>query len=192
MDNEPRTTRRVCVFCGVRPGARAEYLDVAREFGTLLAARGVGLVYGGSGIGIMGAVSGAAERGGAPVTGVIPRHLFDRERTTIRVADLRVVNSMHDRKSLMYELADGFVALPGGIGTLDELFEIITWAQLGLHTKPTVVLNHGGYYNPLVVLLDHAVAEGFLLPAERALVQVATTAEEALDLLGVADPLVTV
>jgi uncharacterized protein (TIGR00730 family) len=191
MDSELRPTRRVCVFCGVRPGARADYLDVAREFGARLAVRGLGMVYGGSGIGIMGAVSSAAEQGGAPVTGVIPRYLFDREAATISVADLRVVDSMHERKSLMYELADAFVALPGGIGTMDELFEIITWAQLGLHTKPTVVLNHGGYYDPLITLLDHAVAEGFLMPAERLLIQVATTVDEALDLLAVADPLVT-
>ena len=172
-----------CIFCGVRPGTRADYLWVAEDFGVQLARRGAALVFGGSGIGIMGALSRAAAAGGAPVTGVIPQHLYDRERSTITVTDLRIVNSMHERKSLMYDLADGFVALPGGIGTMDELFEIVTWAQLGLHAKPTIVLNHGGYYDPLIALLDHAVTEGFLMPAERNLVQVAHTAEEALNLL---------
>jgi uncharacterized protein (TIGR00730 family) len=185
MNTDTATPLRVCVFCGVRPGASAGYLRVAEDFGALLARRGVGLVFGGSGIGIMGAVSAAAQAGGAPVTGVIPRHLFDRERCTISVTDLHVVGSMHERKSLMYELADAFVALPGGIGTMDELFETLTWAQLGLHAKPMVVLNHHGYFEPLLALLDHAVAEGFLLPAERSLVQVAGSAEEALDLLAV-------
>jgi uncharacterized protein (TIGR00730 family) len=117
------------------------------------------------------------------VTGVIPRHLFERERADITVSDLRVVESMHDRKRLMYQLADGFVALPGGLGTLDELFEICTWAQLGLHHKLVVILNHGGYFDPMISMLDRAVTEGFLAPAERALVRHVPTPDQAIDLL---------
>jgi uncharacterized protein (TIGR00730 family) len=173
----------VCVFCGARPGVRPEHLEVAREFGTLLAGSGLGLVFGAGGVGMMGAVSAAAEAGGAPVVGIVPDHLFQRELGEITVANLRVVGSMHERKTLMYQLSDGFVALPGGLGTMEELFEIATWAQLDLHAKPTVVLNHAGYFDPLVEMLDRAVEEGFLYPAERSCLLVADSPQKALELM---------
>jgi uncharacterized protein (TIGR00730 family) len=153
---------RVCVFCGSSPGAKPEYAAAAVELGRELAARGVGLVYGGAEVGLMGTIADAVIAAGGEAIGVIPGSLVDREIAHRGLADLRIVGSMHERKATMVDLADGFVALPGGSGTLDELFEAFTWAQLGLHHKPIGVLDVCGYWTPLLRFLDHAVEERFL------------------------------
>ncbi|MEV7232521.1 TIGR00730 family Rossman fold protein [Streptomyces sp. NPDC051020] len=174
---------RIGVFCGARPGTRAAYLEAAWEFGTALAARNLGLVYGAGGIGIMGSVAKATLAGGGTVTGVIPQDLFDREKPEPGHGELFVVRSMHERKALMYRLSSAFAVLPGGFGTLDELMEVSTWNQLGFHRKPVVLVNEAGFFDPLTALLDNIVAEGFMSPADRALIQVAGNATEALALL---------
>lgn len=157
----------VCVFCGSNGGADPAYLDAAARTGRALAERGLRLVYGGGKVGMMGAVADAALAAGGEVVGVIPRQIFDLEIGHEGVSDLRVVGSMHERKALMAELADAFVALPGGIGTFEELFEVLTWAQLGLHRKPLGLLDVAGYYGPLEAMLDHAVDQRFLRPETR-------------------------
>jgi uncharacterized protein (TIGR00730 family) len=154
--------RRICVFAGSSSGARAEYTAAARALGGELARRGLGLVYGGASRGLMGVVADAALEAGAEVIGVLPRGLFAREVAHTGLTELHEVGSMHERKALMSDLADGFIALPGGFGTFDELFEIVTWAQIGLHTKPIGLLDAAGYYAPLLALVAHAMAEGFI------------------------------
>lgn len=176
--------RRVCVFCGSSPGADPGYAALARRTGALLAGRGLTLVYGGGGIGLMGALADAALAAGGHVIGVIPEALATREVAHAGLPDLRVVPSMHARKALMAELADAFMALPGGLGTFEELFEILTWAQLGLHAKPCGVVNAYGYYDPLVALLDRAEVAGFIRPEHRALVLVEDGPEALLDRFG--------
>jgi hypothetical protein len=166
--------KRICVFCGSNPGASPVYAEAARALGETLAGRGLGLVYGGGNVGLMGIVADAAQAVGGEVIGVIPQALVDREVAHHGLADLRVVGSMHERKALMSELADGFIALPGGIGTLEEWFETWTWAQLGLHAKPFGLLDVAGYYGHLIRFLDHVVAERFLHPDHRAMVLVET------------------
>ena len=173
--------RRVCVFCGSSPGARPEYRAAAEELGRLLAARHLGLVYGGGNVGLMGVLADAALAAGGEVIGVIPRSLVDLEVAHTGLRDLRVVDSMHERKATMAELADAFVALPGGIGTLEEMFEVWTWAQLGLHAKPCALLDVAGSYAPLVAFLDHAVAARFLRPVHRAMLAVTADAQALLD-----------
>lgn len=158
----------VCVFCGSSPGARPAYTEATEELARLLAAEGIGVVYGGGGVGLMGKLADAVLAHGGEITGVIPRALVDREIEHRQVEDMRVVDSMHERKALMAELADAFVALPGGIGTLEELVEVFTWSQLGLHRKPCGLLNVEGYYQRLADFLDHAVQERFLLEQHRA------------------------
>ena len=153
---------RYCVFSGSSPGVRAGYSEAASELGKRLAKAGIGLVYGGSSVGLMGVVANAALAAGGEVIGVIPQLLVDREVAHHGLSDLRITSSMHERKALMAELSDGFIALPGGIGTLEETFEIWTWAQLGHHSKPCALLNCEGYYNGLNSFLDTAVREGFL------------------------------
>jgi uncharacterized protein (TIGR00730 family) len=165
---------RICVFCGASPGARPEYAEAARELARLLTAEGIGVVYGGGGVGLMGALADAVIAADGELTGVIPRALVDREIAHRDVMDMRVVGSMHERKELMAELSDAFVALPGGIGTLEELFEVYTWAQLGLHRKPCALLNIEGYYNGIADFLTHAVAERFLRQETRDLLLVDT------------------
>ena len=160
--------RRVCVFCGSSPGARPAYTEATEELARLLAAEGIGVVYGGGGVGLMGKLADAVLAHGGEITGVIPRALVDREIEHRQVEDMRVVDSMHERKALMAELADAFVALPGGIGTLEELVEVFTWSQLGLHRKPCGLLDVEGYYQRLTDFLDHAVQERFLLAQHRA------------------------
>ena len=145
-------------------GRSPSYAEAARAFGREMVSRGIGLVYGGAGVGLMGVLADTVLEGGGEVVGVIPRSLVAREIGHARLSDLRVVETMHERKALMGELGDGFVALPGGAGTLDELFEAWTWAQLGIHAKPCGILNAGGYYDPLLQLIDHAAAEGFVRP----------------------------
>lgn len=164
--------RRLAVFCGSNPGARPDYVKAARSFGKLLASRGVGIVYGGSNVGLMQALADSVLDELGDIIGVIPRMLVEREVANKALSDLRIVDSMHDRKALMAELADGFVALPGGIGTLEEFFEIWTWAQLGMHDKPCGLLNVAGYFDPLLEFLDRAVAEKFVREVHRKMVVV--------------------
>lgn len=161
---------RICVFCGSNDGARPEYLAAAQNLGRALAERSIGLVYGGASVGLMGAVADAVLRAGGEVVGVMPRSLLEREVAHRQLRDLRVVGSMHERKALMAELADAFLALPGGLGTLEEFFEVWTWAQLGEHTKPLGMLNVAGYYDPLLAFFDHLVSERFVRPEHRAMV----------------------
>lgn len=175
--------RRVGVFCGSSTGSRRSYAAAARDLGAALATQGIGLVYGGGGIGLMGEVADAALAAGGEVTGVIPAAMAGREIAHQGLSDLVVVASMHERKALMYDLADGFIALPGGLGTLEELFEITTWCQLGLAVKPTVLLDVDGFYDHLVEFLDAITAEGFVKPIHRRLLRVAATPAEALDAL---------
>lgn len=167
--------RRLCVFCGSSPGRDPAYVACARELGELLAQRGIGLVYGGARVGLMGTVADAVLEAGGEVTGVIPKALLEREIAHLGLTDLRTVDSMHARKALMADLSDGFVALPGGLGTLEEFFEITTWAQLGMHRKPCGLLNVRGFYDALIAFLDHAVLERFLRPENREMLLVETT-----------------
>ncbi|MCM2334478.1 MAG: TIGR00730 family Rossman fold protein [Anaeromyxobacteraceae bacterium] len=175
--------KRICVFCGASPGHDPRYAEAARALGRAIAARGLELVYGGGSVGLMGTVADAALAAGARVTGVIPEVLQIRELAHRGLTDLRVVRSMHERKALMAELSDGFVALPGGMGTLEELSEVLTWAQLGLHARPVGLLDVGGYYRPLVAFFDQAVSAGFLRPHHRAILQQAEAPEALLDRL---------
>ena len=172
--------KRICVFCGSSPGARPEYAAAAGNVGRLLAQRKIGLVFGGGKVGLMGHVAQAAREAGGEVIGVIPRALLEKKVACTGLADLRVVTTMHERKALMAELSDGFMALPGGLGTLEEIFEILTWAQLGMHEKPCGLLNVGNYFTPLLAFLDRVVAEGFLDAAHRSAILAAKDAEELL------------
>jgi uncharacterized protein (TIGR00730 family) len=164
--------RRLAIFCGSNPGVRPDYVEAARSLGRLLAQRGIGIVYGGSSVGLMAALADAMMDELGDVIGVIPRMLVEREVANKALTDLRIVESMHERKALMAKLADGFVALPGGIGTLEEFFETWTWAQLGMHSKPCGLLNVAGYFDPLLTFLDHAVSEKFVREVHRAMVVV--------------------
>jgi uncharacterized protein (TIGR00730 family) len=155
------TVKRLCVYCGSAEGRSQAYREAADELGESLAAAGIELVYGGGRIGLMGRVANAVLGGGGRVTGIIPAHLHDQEVGHHGVSDLKVVGSMHERKQLMFEMSDGFAVLPGGLGTLDEFFEIITWKQLSLHDKPVVVLDVDGYWAPLIGLIEHAIDSGF-------------------------------
>jgi len=174
------TIRSLCVFCGSAAGRRDDYADAARSFGRVLAERSICLVYGGGNIGLMGILADEVLSGGGHVIGVIPRHLVERELAHAGATEMRIVNSMHERKALMAELADAFVALPGGIGTFEELLEIMTWAQLGLHNKPIGILDVCGYYRPLLTLLNNAAHEGFVLPENEGLLTVTTDPAEML------------
>ena len=159
---------RIAVFCGSSAGIRPQYRTTAQALGETLARAGIGVVYGGASVGLMGAVADGALAAGGEVIGVLPRSLSARELAHPRLTQLHVVGSMHERKAMMAELADAFVALPGGIGTFEELFEIWTWAQLGYHRKPVALLDVDGYYDGLLAFLDGAVREGFVKPAHRA------------------------
>ena len=154
--------KRICVFCGSRSGARPQYSEAARDLAGELLKRRIGLVYGGASVGIMGEIADTMRAGGGEVIGVIPQSLVEREIAHPNLSELRVVNSMHERKQLMADLADGFIALPGGLGTLDELFEALTWAQLGFHAKPCALVNTSGYYDHLSAFLAHAATEKFV------------------------------
>ncbi|HEY0939193.1 MAG TPA: TIGR00730 family Rossman fold protein [Steroidobacter sp.] len=175
--------RSICVFCGSNPGNRPEYLQLARTTGRLIAERGLSLVYGGGKVGLMGAVADAALSAGGRVVGIIPQMLLDREAGHPGLSELRVVTTMAERKLMMGELSDAFLTLPGGIGTLDEMFEAWTWTQLDLHDKPCGLLNYRGYYDSLIQFLDLAVAEGFQRPRHRAALLVDSEAEALLDRL---------
>jgi uncharacterized protein (TIGR00730 family) len=160
--------KSLCVFCGSSSGNAPEYGEAARELGATLASRHIKIVYGGGRVGLMGALADAALQAGGEVIGVIPQMLLDKEVGHVGLTELRVVHTMSERKWLMGELSDAFIALPGGIGTMDELFEAWTWTQLAIHRKPCGLLNFNGYYDPLVTFLDRSVEEGFLRPRHRA------------------------
>jgi uncharacterized protein (TIGR00730 family) len=170
--------KRICVFCGSSPGARPEYIQAARQVGAILAQRKTGLVFGGGKVGMMGQLAQAALENNGEVIGVIPKGLHERRVAFTGLTDLRVVATMHERKALMAELSDGFMALPGGLGTLEEIFEIMTWAQLGMHQKPCGLLNVAGYFTPLLAFLDHVVAQGFLDMPHRSMILSAEEPEE--------------
>jgi hypothetical protein len=175
------TLRRLCVYCGSKPGNRPVYAGAAHALGTLLAAEGVGLVYGGACVGLMGVVADAALAAGGEVLGVIPHGIAAKEIAHPGLTELLVVGSMHERKALMAGLSDGFVALPGGTGTLEEFFEVLTWAQLGEHGKPCGLLDTGDYYAPLLDVFRHMVEKGFLSENHRAMVLVEKEPERLLE-----------
>jgi len=179
---------RVCVFCGSARGSSPAYAEAAAELGAALAASGTGLVYGGGDVGLMGIVADATLAAGGEVIGVMPEALVAKEIAHRGLTELRVTSSMHERKALMAELADGFIALPGGLGTFDELCEILTWGQLGLHNKPVVLLDVDGYWGPFSALLDSAVATGFLREIHRGLAHRAASVPAALELLHAPSP----
>jgi uncharacterized protein (TIGR00730 family) len=172
--------RRICVFCGSSAGSQPEYRECAEKLGAELTRRKIGLVYGGGKVGLMGAIADAMLQAGSEVIGVIPEHLMTREIGHNRLTKLHIVRSMHERKALMADLSDAFIALPGGFGTLEEFFEVLTWSQLGLHAKPCGIVNVLGYYTPLLQMLDHAVDKRFLKPQNRALVIARETPSELL------------
>lgn len=174
---------RICVFCGSSPGKNPAYARSARETGAALAARGIELVYGGGRVGMMGVVADSVLAAGGTAIGVIPRALEAREIAHQGLTTLHVVGSMHERKALMAELSDAFLALPGGFGTFEEFCEVITWSQLGIHRKPCGLLNVTGYYDPLISMFDRSVEAGFVSPLNRTIVRAAENVEEILDLL---------
>jgi uncharacterized protein (TIGR00730 family) len=173
--------KRLCVFCGSNAGSRPDYIDAARNLGRALVKRHIDLVYGGASIGVMGVLADTVLAEGGYVIGVIPQTLVDREIAHTGLSELRVVKSMHERKTSMAELSDGFIALPGGLGTLEELFEVLTWAQLGLHQKPCGLLNICGYYRCLIDFLAHAVSETFLKEVYHAMLLVEEQPERLLE-----------
>jgi uncharacterized protein (TIGR00730 family) len=178
------TIKRICVFAGSSAGVRPAYAAAARALGAALVARDLALVYGGGRVGLMGVLADAVLEGGGEVTGVIPKLLATREVAHAALTDLRIVASMHARKALMADLADGFVALPGGWGTLEELFEILTWGQLGLHDKPFGLLNVEGFFDGLLDFVDHGIAEGFVKPVNRSMIRVSADPHDLIDQLG--------
>jgi uncharacterized protein (TIGR00730 family) len=180
--------RRVCVFCGSSKGHDEVHAEAARRLGEALVARGLGLVYGGGHIGLMGILADTVLAAGGKVIGVIPKSLEARELAHGSLTELHVVETMHQRKAAMADLSDAFAALPGGYGTADELFEVLTWAQLGLHSKPIGLLNVSGFFDPLLAWIDRCTAAGFLREKHRQLLRVATTEAALLDLLATGPP----
>ncbi|MDJ0933162.1 TIGR00730 family Rossman fold protein [Breoghania sp.] len=178
----------ICVYCGSNPGNRPDYLAAAEALGGLIARRGLRLVYGGAEIGLMGRVANAALAAGGEVVGIMPKALADREIAHKSLSELHVVPSMHERKKMMADLSDGFIALPGGIGTLEELFEVWTWAQLGHHEKPCGLLNVADYYSGLTAFLDRQITEGFVRAEHRAMLAVAADPSELLDAFAAYEP----
>jgi uncharacterized protein (TIGR00730 family) len=172
--------KRICVFCGSSAGSQPEYRACAEQLGAELSRRKIGLVYGGGNVGLMGAIADSVLEAGGEAIGVIPEHLVSREIGHSRLTKLHIVHSMHERKALMADLSDAFIALPGGLGTLEEFCEVLTWSQLGLHAKPCGIVNVLGYYSPLLAMLDHAVQERFLKLQNRALVLARETPLELL------------
>jgi len=173
--------KRICVYCGSSPGRSPDYKAAAERLGAELARRGLGLVYGGASVGVMGAVADAVLAHGGEVIGVLPHFFADKEVAHTGLDELLVVGSMHERKARMAELSDGFIALPGGWGTLEEIFEVLTWAQLGLHEKPCGLLDVGGYFDELYRFLERAVAEGFVREAYRPMIVLDESCERLLD-----------
>lgn len=174
---------RICVFCGSSLGIQREFADTARQLGRAMVRRGLGLVYGGGNVGLMGIIAEVVLREGGEVIGVIPEALVDKELAFHEISDLRIVKTMHERKALMNDLCEGFVALPGGFGTLEEICEMITWAQLGIHRKPCGILNTQGFFNSLLAFFDHQVQQGFIIPTNRALVFEANDPDNLLDFM---------
>ena len=175
--------KRICVFCGSSVGSKPEYAEAAVTLGGLLAARQIGLIYGGGNVGLMGVVANAVLDAGGEVIGVIPHSLAQREIEHRGLTQLHVVDSMHTRKAMMADLADAFIAMPGGVGTFEEFFEAVTWTQLGLHRKPCGLLNVAGFYSPLAAFIDQAVSEGFIKPVHRAAIVVDSDPARLLDSL---------
>ena len=180
--------RSLCVYCGSSVGNDPRHIETAAQVGALLAASGIRLVYGGGNVGLMGVVADAVMAGGGSVLGVIPVGLFETEQGHRGITELVEVGSMHERKARMAAEDDAFLALPGGLGTLEELAEILTWAQLGIHSHPVAVLDIDGFWDPIIGFLDGAVAAGFMRPANRALLRVATSVDEILDVLTASAP----
>jgi uncharacterized protein (TIGR00730 family) len=180
--------RRLCVFCGSKSGARPSYAEATRQLGEAIVRRGLGLVYGAGHVGLMGVLADAVLDAGGEVIGVIPQALVDKELAHVGLTAMHVVASMHDRKALMADLSDAFLSLPGAFGTADEFFEILTWAQLGMHAKPIGLLNVAGFFEPLLAWLDHTVSEGFLRERHRRLLMIGDDPEEMLDRLMGAHP----
>jgi len=180
MTSSHQPVRRIAVYCGSANGNNPAFLAEALALGTAIAAAGLGLVYGGANVGLMGAVADAALAGGAEVVGVLPEVLASREIAHEELSALEYVPTMHERKARMVELADAFLVLPGGYGTFDELLEVVTWAQLGLHAKPCILINTAGYWDGLLAFLDSAVAAGFVRQGNRNLLRVAADAKEAV------------
>ena len=177
----PSVIQKICVFTGSSQGGRAEYVEAAREMGRELVERGYGLVYGGGNVGLMSVIADTVLEHRGHVTGVIPDALVGKEVAHSGLSDLRIVQSMHERKAVMAELSDGFIAMPGGIGTMEEFFEVLSWAQLGIHDKPCGVLNVCGYYEPIIQFLDRAVEQDFLKPKHRSLLIVEQEPKQLLD-----------
>lgn len=175
--------QRVCVFCGSSPGVKQEYAVGARELGLVLAKKSIDLVYGGGHVGLMGIVADAAMSAGAKAIGIIPRCLADKEVAHQGLTELKIVQTMHERKAQMSELSDGFIAMPGGFGTLEELFEVITWAQLGIHKKPFGLFNVAGYYDKLIEFMDYQVEQGFVPQRHREMIIVSDEAEQLVEML---------
>jgi uncharacterized protein (TIGR00730 family) len=173
--------KRICVFCGSSPGARPEYRTAAINLGEALVARGFGLVYGGANVGLMGVLAHSVQRAGGEVIGVIPQSMVKKELAFTGLSDLRITGSMHERKAVMADLADGFVAMPGGLGTLEEFFEVLTWTQLGIHQKPSGILNVEGYFDRLIAFLDYSVAERFVKEVHRSMLIVDRDPIQLLD-----------
>lgn len=180
--------KRICVYCGSRPGKHPEYIESAHNLAQELVKRNIGLVYGGASIGIMGEIADKVLAGGGEVIGVIPQALADKEVPHHGLTELRIVDSMHKRKATMAETSDGFIALPGGLGTIEELFEVLTWSQLGFHKKPCALLNVKGYYNNLLTFMDHAVAEQFIRDIHRKILLVEKKANKLLDIMSTYRP----
>jgi uncharacterized protein (TIGR00730 family) len=176
-----RNLNRICVFCGTNPGSQPAYGVAARELGRVLASKDIELVYGGASVGIMGELADSVQEHGGHVTGIIPQQLMEKEAAHTGIRNLIVVASMHQRKSQMADMSDGFIALPGGIGTLEGFFEVLTWGQLGIHTKPAGILNVDGYFDDLTAFLDHAVEEGFLTSDHRNAIMVESEPGKLLD-----------
>lgn len=173
----------ICLFCGSRPGKKAAYRDAAERLGPALAKAGLGLVYGAGDLGLMGIAARGAIEAGVPVTGFIPQHLLEREVGNPGLNSLVVTETMHERKKLMFVNSEAVIALPGGPGTLDELIEVLTWRQIGLHHRPVVLISPDGYWEPFLTLIDHLIEEDFVHPSFRAFMQVVETAEEAVEIL---------
>jgi len=184
----PANLKRISVFCGSRDGSRSSYVQAAEALGRALLQRGIGLVYGGGGVGMMGRISETVKSGGGEIIGIIPNALLAREAGRNDIGELRIVRSMHERKAIMVEISDGFIAIPGGFGTFEEFCEIVTWAQLGLHAKPVGLLNVDSYFDPLIAQFDRAVTEEFAYPENRALILHETNPDRLLDLMEAYNP----
>ncbi|PCI48262.1 MAG: TIGR00730 family Rossman fold protein [Alphaproteobacteria bacterium] len=180
--------KKICVYCGSSPGKSPEYIEAARVLGRELVKRDITLVYGGASVGIMGEIADTVLSAGGEVVGIMPQALVDKEISHSGLTDLRVVGSMHERKAMMEDISDGFIALPGGMGTIEELFEVLTWSQLGYHRKPCALLNIKGYYDSITQFLNHAVEEQFVKPIHREMILIEHKPDRLLDLMAAYKP----